>query len=83
MRFMEPGVTEQPISEEEAEGYFTIVDSPEKADAAIVYANRRRADFGQLNAILLQTEKLYFSADFANSYADTTAAIKRLRGVNE
>ncbi len=54
-----------------------------KADAAIVYANRRRADFGQLNAILLQTEKLYFSADFANSYADTTAAIKRLRGVNE
>ena len=38
MRFMEPGVTEQPISEEEAEGYFTIVDSPEKADAAIVWA---------------------------------------------
>ena len=38
MRFMEEAKTEQPISSEEAEGYFTLVDTPEEADAAIVWA---------------------------------------------
>ena len=37
MRMMDPAHTEQPISAEEAEGYFTLVSSPEEADAAFVW----------------------------------------------
>ena len=52
------------------------------ADAAILYANRQRRDFGDLNALLEQTESLYYRGDFQASYADTTSAIKRLRGTD-
>lgn len=52
------------------------------ADAAILYANRQRRDFGDLDALLEQTETLYYRGDFQASYADTTAAIKRLRGTD-
>ena len=38
MRNMLPPSTEVPISEEEAEGYFTIAKSPEDADAALIWA---------------------------------------------
>ena len=38
IRHMEPGRTEKPVSAEEAEGYFVLTDSPEEADAAIVWA---------------------------------------------
>ena len=38
VRQMEPERTEKPIAPEEAEGYFTLVETPEEADAAIVWA---------------------------------------------
>lgn len=38
VRQMEPGRREKPISPEEAEGYFTLAETPEEADAAIVWA---------------------------------------------
>ncbi len=38
MRTMEEERTEEPVSEEEANGYFTLVKNPEEADAAIVWA---------------------------------------------
>ena len=38
MRWMEPASTDKPISPEEAEGYFTLAETPEEADAAIVWA---------------------------------------------
>ena len=37
VRIMEAGYTEQPVSPEEAEGYFELVDSPEQADIAMVW----------------------------------------------
>ena len=38
MRMTDPGFCEQPVSPEEAEGYFTLVDSADEADAAFVWA---------------------------------------------
>ncbi|MBQ6551093.1 MAG: glycoside hydrolase family 3 C-terminal domain-containing protein [Lachnospiraceae bacterium] len=38
MRNMEPPRTESPVSAEEAEGFFTLADSPEDADAAFIWA---------------------------------------------
>ncbi len=47
------------------------------AEAAIVFANRDRNHFGEVNTLLLQTEGLYFSGDFARSYEETLQELKR------
>lgn len=56
-----------------------LYDSMIMADAAILMANRERKDFSQMNVILQQTEKLYFTGQFETCYEDTRAAIQRLR----
>jgi septation ring formation regulator EzrA len=50
------------------------------AEASIVYANRDRQHLGEVNTLLLQTEGLYFSGDFARSYEETVKALRRIRG---
>ena len=50
------------------------------AEASIVYANRDRQHLGEINTLLLQTEGLYFSGDFARSYEETVKALRRIRG---
>lgn len=50
------------------------------AEASIIYANRDRQHLGEINTLLLQTEGLYFSGDFARSYEETVKALRRLRG---
>ena len=47
------------------------------SEAAIVFANRERNHFGEVNTLLLQTEGLYFSGDFARSYDETLKELKR------
>ena len=47
------------------------------AEAAIIFANRERNHFGEVNTLLLQTEGLYFSGDFARSYDETLKELKR------
>ena len=48
------------------------------ADASLLIANRYRRDFTNMNLIVQQAEKLYFSGDFSTCYIDTTSAIKKL-----
>lgn len=43
-RMMQPGVDVQPLNSKDAEGYFTLVDSPEEADAAVVFAESPLCD---------------------------------------
>jgi septation ring formation regulator EzrA len=50
------------------------------AEASILYANRDRQHLGEINTLLLQTEGLYFSGDFARSYEETVKALRRIRG---
>ncbi len=47
------------------------------SEAAIVFANRERNHFGEVNTLLLQTEGLYFSGDFLRSYDETLKELKR------
>ena len=62
------------------EGLLSDYDACRKAEAAIVYANRERRRFGEVNDILKQAETLYFSGEFNRVSDETAACIRRLRG---
>ncbi|MBQ7250057.1 MAG: hypothetical protein IJS37_01765 [Bacilli bacterium] len=62
------------------EGLMSDYDACRKAEGAIVYANRERRRFGEVNDILKQAETLYFSGEFARVSDETTACLRRLRG---
>lgn len=62
------------------EGLLSDYDASRKAEAAIVYANRERRRFGEVNDILKQAETLYFSGEFNRVSDETAACIRRLRG---
>ena len=55
-------------------------DACRKAEGAIVYANRERRRFGEVNDALKQAEALYFSGEFNRVSEETSACIRRLRG---
>ena len=62
------------------EGLLSDYDACRKAEASIVYANRERRRFGEVNDILKQAETLYFSGEFNRVSDETSACIRRLRG---
>lgn len=62
------------------EGLMSDYDACRKAEGAIVYANRERRRFGEVNDILKQAETLYFSGEFARVSDETAACLRRLRG---
>lgn len=62
------------------DGLMSDYDACRKAESAIVYTNRERRRFGEVNDILKQAESLYFSGEFERVAEETSACLRRLRG---
>ncbi|MCQ2792160.1 MAG: septation ring formation regulator EzrA, partial [Bacilli bacterium] len=53
------------------------------AESAIIYLNKDRAKYPELNTVMVQNEKAFFSGEFEKAYNATTALIKRYSQMEE
>lgn len=53
------------------------------AENAIIYANRNRADFSDVNQLLLQAEELFANGEFEQAYVSAGNVLQKIRSQSE